>query len=97
MGRREVYLFKFAALLSEISGTAIKATTAGRRAVKAAETYLFSLKFSKKIAINKIITKEGTAVPIAATILPLVPFTLFPTNIAILIASMPGADCEMAR
>ena len=51
----------------------------------------------RKMAIARIIRKEGSMVPNDATTLPLVPRSLSPTAVAMFTARMPGSDCAMAR
>ena len=51
-------------------GTTIKATTAGRRPLKARSTHSLSRTCVKKSAMSKIIRKEGSMVPKAQQIAP---------------------------
>jgi hypothetical protein len=57
-------------------GSTIRATTTGRIPIKTLFTISLSLKLLKNIAINSIITKEGSAVPVAAIMLPFTPLSL---------------------
>ena len=51
----------------------------------------------RKMAIARMIRKEGRIVPAAATMLPRGPRSLSPTEVAIFTAKIPGIDCAMAR
>ena len=45
----------------------------------------------------RIMMNEGSMVPNAVIILPRIPLNLYPMNIEIFTARIPGADCEMAN
>lgn len=95
-GIKEVYLLSSMLFDILIRGTAIRATTAGLIPAKILFTTGFSLNDVKNIAIARIITKEGRALPRAAKRLPLVPDIFLPVNTDILITNTPGADCDIA-
>lgn len=98
MGIQTVLKESLAALADVMTGAIIKATTAGRIPIKIDEiTRLFLIMSGvKKIAIVRIIRKEGRIVPAAATIPPRVPRNLSPTAVAIFTASIPGKDWATA-
>ena len=79
------------ALSISIIGTPVNATTTGLMPLNARMTYSLSLNSVKNIAIIRIIRKGGRQLPIVATILPFVPRSLWPVNIAMLAAKSPGA------
>ena len=78
-------------------GAAIKATTAGRIPLNIRSTMTLSLKLWKNSAMARIMINDGSTVPNAVMILPRIPFNLYPMNIEIFTASIPGADCEIAN
>lgn len=45
----------------------------------------------------RIMMNEGSMVPNAVIILPRIPLNLYPMNIEIFTARIPGAYCEMAN
>ena len=50
----------------------------------------------RKMAIIRMMIKEGRMVPNAAARLPFTPFNLSPITVLIFTARMPGIDCAMA-
>ena len=96
-GIHTVFQRSLAAFADVKTGARIKATTAGRIPMKMDEiTRLFFIRSGvRKMAMKRIIRKEGRIVPTAAAILPFPPLILSPTAVAILTASMPGNDWAM--
>ena len=70
IGIQNVYQFSFARCARRNVGTAIRATTAGRMPRKMAATTLLSSNCLKKMAMARIIKKEGRAVPKAVAMAP---------------------------
>ena len=81
--------FRF--LIRRIAGTKINAMTHGRMPLNTRSTYSFSLKFVKKMLINKMATNDGKAAPKAATNAPFIPRNLYPTYNAVFMANTPGS------
>ena len=81
-----------------ITGAIISATTAGRMPLKiAVRVGLFLIASGvRKMAIIRMMIKEGRMVPNAAARLPFTPFNLSPITVLIFTARMPGIDCAMA-
>ena len=74
-------------------GTAIKATTAGRKPLNAFSIHTLSRTCVKNNAMAKIIRKEGRIVPKAQQRAPKFLRNLYPTKIDIFTAKIPGNDC----
>ena len=87
-----------AARAAEITGATISATTAGRIPLKTLMSVGLLLISSgvRNIAMVRIIRKEGSMVPNAATMLPRRMATRSPTATAMFTARMPGSDCATA-
>lgn len=92
MGINAVFHVSFAAFDILHSGATMSATTAGRIPLNIRSTTGLSAKDVKQMAMVSMIRKDGSALPSAHVILPLTPFSLYPTNIDVLIAITPGAD-----
>ena len=98
-GIQTVFQRSLAALADVSTGAMMSATTAGRIPMNMAEItrLFFIISGVRKMAIAKIIRKEGRIVPNEATTLPAVPRSLSPTAVAMFTASIPGSDCATAR
>ena len=98
-GIHTVFHFRLADFADVITGAMIRATTAGRIPMKMEEITLLFLIMSgvRKIAMKRIMRKEGRMVPREAMTLPFHPFILSPTDVARFTANIPGRDCDMAR
>ena len=98
-GIQMVESLSLAALAVVITGAMINATTAGLIPMKMLESAWLFLMVSgvRKIAMARIIRKEGSMVPSDATIPPLSPLSLSPIEVAMFTARMPGRDYAMAR
>ena len=77
-------------------GTAIRATTTGRIPLKMRITTGLSWYPVKSIAISNIMSIDGRTLATVATMLPLVPFSLYPVKMAMFTARSPGAVWERA-
>ena len=81
------------------TGAIMSATTAGRmpRNMALSVSLVFIRSVVRKIAMARIIIKDGRIVPNAARTAPRIPRSLSPTLAEILTARIPGKDCATAR
>ena len=93
MGIMTVRRLMWAHLAVVITGTTMRATSAGRKPLKILSTTGLLYMRVKKMAMSRIIMNEGRIVPNAAAKLPRTPRSLFPTRTAMLTANIPGYDC----
>lgn len=83
-------------LKSFITDETIRALTAILIAAKALATTGRSIKPSINMAIMVMMIIEGVMTPKAAAIEPAMPLILWPINVAVLTAIMPGVHCPRA-
>lgn len=98
MGINIVFQFILAARAVVITGAMSRATTAGRIPMKILliVSLFFIVSGVRKIAMSRIIVKEGIIVPRAAHSRPREPRSLSPMATAKFTARMPGRDCATA-
>ena len=94
-----VFQVSFADLAEVMTGAIIKATTQGLIPMKIEDITRLFLIISgvRKIAMKRIIRKEGSMVPSEAIMLPFPPRILSPIAVAMFTAKMPGRDWAMAK
>ena len=91
-----IHHFLLACLAICSIGTAIRATTTGLIPLNILTTTGLSWNPVNAIAIISIIRNGGATLPRVATMLPFVPFSLYPTKIEMFTARRPGADWDKA-
>ena len=96
MGIQQLRQLILAVLASVSTGTAMRATTAGRTPLKTASTTALPRTCWKKMASPMMMRMGTRMLPNTAVTAPRRPRKRWPTCVAILTANTPGIACETA-